>query len=206
MDKMKKKTVILLLAFVLIIGLAIGGTYAFLTDTTGEVKNTFVAGKVDIDLYEHPLKLTDGKTDGKTIDPNANTVTAVSDYKMIPGNVLQKDPTVEVLAGSEDCWVMVEVTEANNALTSNADGKYIIWTLTGDWELVEGTTNVYIYKEAVSAGAKLQILAGNTVTVNENATAADMAAAETNKPTLSFIAYAVQADDITKAQAWAQFH
>ena len=202
---MKKKTVILLIAFVLVIGLAIGGTYAFLTDTTGEVKNTFVAGKVAIDLYEHPLKLTDGKTDGKTIDPNANTVTAVSDYKMIPGNVLQKDPTVEVLAVSEDCWVMVKVTEANNTLTSNADGKYIIWTLTDDWELVDGTTNVYIYKEAVSAGAKLQILAGNTVTVNENATAADMAAAETNQPTLSFIAYAVQADNITKAQAWAQF-
>ncbi|MBQ1712543.1 MAG: hypothetical protein II185_01925 [Firmicutes bacterium] len=203
---MKKKTVILLLAAVLVFGIAAGATIAFLTDTTGEVKNTFVAGKVDIDLYEHPLLIENGTTDGKTIDTNADPVTSVTDYKMIPGNVLQKDPTVEVLDGSEPCWVIVQVTEANNTLTSDASGKYINWTIASGWTLVDGETNVYIYDTTVSAGAKLHILANDTVTVNQNATSADMTAAETDKPTLTFKAYAVQAENISKADAWAQFH
>ncbi len=54
---MKKKTLTIAIALVLVVALAVGATYAYLTATTGEVKNTFVAGgAVDqsaLKLYEH---------------------------------------------------------------------------------------------------------------------------------------------------------
>ncbi len=120
--------------------------------------------------------------------------------------MLKIDLTFEFLDGSEPFCVIVQASEANNTLTSDASGKYINWTIASGWTLVDGETNVYIYDTTVSAGAKLHILANDTVTVNQNATSADMTAAETDKPTLTFKAYAVQAENISKADAWAQFH
>ena len=45
---MKKKTVALLLACVMALGVAVGGTLAWLTDTTQEVKNTFTDSNINI--------------------------------------------------------------------------------------------------------------------------------------------------------------
>ena len=53
---MKKKTVALLLACVMALGVAIGGTMAWLVDSTGEVENTFtVSGMVFQDAYNLDL-------------------------------------------------------------------------------------------------------------------------------------------------------
>lgn len=43
---MKKKTLTAAIALVLIVALAVGATYAYLTAKTGTVTNTFVVGKV----------------------------------------------------------------------------------------------------------------------------------------------------------------
>ncbi|MCR5010098.1 MAG: SipW-dependent-type signal peptide-containing protein [Clostridia bacterium] len=198
---MKKKTFVMILALVLVLGLAVGGTIAYLTSSTDEVVNTFTIGKVEIDLYEHPLKVdADGKTDGKTIDTTKDPVKAVEGYQMMPGRELQKDPTVEVKTGSEDCWVFVKVTEANNALTSDATKKYINWTVdTANWEVVDADNNVYGSKVVKSAGDTVAVLTDDKVTVSQEVTSADTAT-----PTLTFIAYAVQAEGFdTAAAAWA---
>lgn len=105
---MKKRTVALVLAIVLVFAVAVGGTVAYLT-STANVKNTFTVGSVNIKLDE--AKVT---PDGKAVTP-AERVTA-NDYKLMPGHTYTKDPTVTVLKGSEKSYVRMKVT-FNNAAT-----------------------------------------------------------------------------------------
>ena len=91
------KTFVVMLALVLALGCAVGGTIAWLTKTTPEVKNTFTYGKIDIELYEHKYNAADNTLD------MSQKVDKVEDYKIVPGKDLPKDPTVEVKAGSEAC-------------------------------------------------------------------------------------------------------
>ena len=95
------------LAIVLVFAVAVGGTVAYLT-STANVKNTFTVGSVNIKLDE--AKVT---PDGKAVTP-AERVTA-NDYKLMPGHVYTKDPTVTVLNGSEESYVRMKVTFNNAA-------------------------------------------------------------------------------------------
>lgn len=104
---MKKRTVALVLAIVLVFAVAVGGTVAYLT-STANVKNTFTVGSVNIKLDE--AKVT---PDGKAVTP-AERVTA-NDYKLMPGHEYTKDPTVTVLKGSEKSYVRMKVTFNNAA-------------------------------------------------------------------------------------------
>lgn len=104
---MKKRTVALVLAIVLVFAVAVGGTVAYLT-STANVKNTFTVGSVNIKLDE--AKVT---PDGKAVTP-AERVTA-NDYKLMPGHAYTKDPTVTVLKGSEESYVRMKVTFNNAA-------------------------------------------------------------------------------------------
>lgn len=104
---MKKRTVALVLAIVLVFAVAVGGTVAYLT-STANVKNTFTVGSVNIKLDE--AKVT---PDGKAVTP-AERVTA-NDYKLMPGHTYTKDPTVTVLNGSEESYVRMKVTFNNAA-------------------------------------------------------------------------------------------
>ena len=78
---MKKKAIVAVVAFVLVLCCAIGGTLAWLVDSTSEVKNTFTYGDINIDLSE----------------------TTGDEYQMIPGNDITKDPKVTGEAESEAC-------------------------------------------------------------------------------------------------------
>ena len=49
---MKKKGWLSVVALVLVLCCAVGGTLAWLTDTTDPVTNTFTVGDIDIDLTE----------------------------------------------------------------------------------------------------------------------------------------------------------
>lgn len=84
------KILALLVAVVLLVSAAAGGTIAWLMAKTDPVVNTFVSGDINITLTEPSF-------DSSQI------------YKAIPGDVIQKDPTVTVLKGSEDCYVRVFV-------------------------------------------------------------------------------------------------
>lgn len=50
--RIKKRAGVLLAAIALIIGVAVGGTIAYLIDQTEDVVNTFTPTEVDIDIYE----------------------------------------------------------------------------------------------------------------------------------------------------------
>lgn len=172
---MKKKTLALVLALTLLVAGVVGGTLAWLTDQTTEVKNTFTVGDINIGLTE-----------------------TNRDYKMVPGNKLDKDPTVIVKAESEACWLFVKVTKSENLDT------FITYAIAEGWtELQDG---VY-YREvpASAADQTFSVLAGNTVTVNNTVTKTMLETAKTDAPTLTFQAYAVQKDNVASASdAWAK--
>jgi len=187
---MKKATKLLLVAIslALIVGVAVGGTIAWLLDTTPEVVNTFTTTNIDITLTEE-----EGGTN--------------KEFEMVPGNTIAKDPVVTVIEGSEPCYVFIEVVKSKNLDT------YITYTLDSKWKaLGDAYPNIYYYEGVVDASEAdqvLQILAGKTnyvdgyVTVNNTVTNQLMDEAKTNKPTLTFKAYACQeanvADPVT---AW----
>ena len=175
---MKKKLIALTAAFLLVIGAAVAGTVAWLTDKTVTVKNTFTVGNIAIELAE-----------------------TTSNYKMVPGQTIAKDPKVSVKAGSEACWLFIKVEEGNKV----AD--FIDYTIDPSWTKLED--GVY-YREAAAADTvqKFSVLTNDQVTVKNTVTKADMDAIEKQTvaaPTLSFTAYAVQKAGITTvADAWAK--
>ena len=89
------KIVTILLALALLVCCGIGGTVAWLMDSTEAVTNTFTIGDIYLTLVESPYN-ADG-TYGEAKEGFDNS------YPLIPGNSYKKDPKVTVLANSEDC-------------------------------------------------------------------------------------------------------
>ena len=172
------KAFVLLLALVLVFGVAAGGTVAWLVAKTDSVVNTFTYGDINIDLAE---------TTGK-------------DYKIIPGVDIEKDPKVTVKANSEDCWLFVKVVAAGDFVQDK-----VKYEIADGWTALEGQTGVY-YREvaAVTADTSFDVLKDNKVTVSDTLTKEDIKTITAeNQPTLTFTAYAVQKDGITDVNtAW----
>lgn len=182
MKKNVKKVILTVLSVALIVALSVTATLAWLQDTTEPVVNTFTEGKVDIDLYE--------TKDGEKVMANS--------YKMVPGDVLAKDPAVEVLAVSEACWLFVKVEEINDV------DSFLDYDIAEGWTLVPGETNVYYRAVADTDDVqKFYVLAGDNnnpngiVTVNSDVEMSDMnGLTEANRPQLKFTAYAIQSANI----------
>lgn len=115
----RKKLLVLLVVLMLLVGIAAGGTVAWLITQTEPIVNTFVKGDIDITLTE----------------PNFVTNTEDGRYKAIPGDAITKDPTVTVKANSEDCYVRVFVI---NWWTTETD-KYFQGSEAADWYNFNGT-------------------------------------------------------------------
>lgn len=174
---MKKKTLALVLALTLLVAGVVGSTLAWMTDQTAEVKNTFTVGDINIGLTE-----------------------TTTDYKMVPGNTIAKDPTVTVKANSEACWLFVKVTESTDLKD------FITYAIAEGWTALPGVDGVY-YREvpASAADQPFSVLKGDAVTVNSDVTKEMLTAKDFANPTLTFKAYAVQKDNVASASdAWAK--
>lgn len=174
---MKKKALALVLALTLLVAGIVGGTLAWLTDQTAEVKNTFTVGDINIGLTE-----------------------TTADYKMVPGNTIAKDPTVTVKANSEACWLFVKVTESTDLKD------FITYAIAEGWTALPGVDGVY-YREVPTSAADqtFSVLAGDAVTVKSDVTRTMLETAKTDAPTLTFKAYAIQKDHFATADAaWAE--
>lgn len=190
---MRKKLITAIIALSLVLCCLIGGTAAWLMDTSDDVTNTFTVGDINISLIEHAYETDDTDMISKTVS-NKNT------YPLIPGTVYAKDPTVTVKAGSEDCYLFIKVTETNNPST------YLDYTLnfTGWEKLEEG-----VYYRTVSKSDEDQswkLLANDQVKVRENVvkpgtTGTGVVVMPTVEPVLSFKAYAVQSANVANAAA-----
>ena len=112
--KLKNKSLLTVLAAVALVVTSVLSTVAYLTDTE-KVTNTFTVGKVDIKLEETVVDEDGNETDEKTDEGN--------EYHLVPGLEYSKDPTVTVLAGSEESYVRMIMTvyneEAVSAIVNN---------------------------------------------------------------------------------------
>jgi len=186
---MKKRTIALMMAVVMLFGVAIGGTIAWLTSKTDPVVNTFTVGDVEIKLNESVV------TENGTTQGNA--------YQLIPGQTYKKDPVVSVdrTKTNVDIYLFVKFEEVENPAT------YLTYTSTlttaNGWTQGDGTkipSNVWyrtVAKNETTISWKL--LAGDTVTVKDTVTKGNMADAA--KAQLKWTAYAVQKDNFTTAEA-----
>ena len=178
---MKKKNILLgALALILVAAVSVGGTLALLT-ASDNVVNTFTVGNVKIDLTE----------------PNYDG----DNQKLIPGTYIDKDPTVTVLADSENCYVRVKVTvPAALANYVTLDYNDTDWTLDGD--------GYYRYKALVPASAdNTQLPAVFTkVTIKEEVTGAQLEALGADDLKITVDAYAIQSASFADADAaWDAF-
>lgn len=177
-----KKKVLSIVAVVLVLCCAIGGTLAWLTAKSEVVTNTFAPSNIKIELKE-------------TTGPQ---------YKMVPGYTIEKDPAAKVLAGSEECWLFVKIEKSGNF------DQYLTYEPANGWEPVAEETNVYARKVTTAEiGTAYSVLLNNQVTVKSDVTEAMMEGLNTaNYPTLTITAYASQlyksaGVEFTAAEAWA---
>lgn len=199
---MKKKTLTIAIALVLVVALAVGATYALLTDKTDTVTNTFVVGKLKgsdtaFSLKEHAIYSQDAT--GKYVLKDGN---AESDYTtsntygaVVPGVNIPKDPTVKVdkLAGNAYLYVVV-----NNQL-----GAGLTYEMADKWTpiAVDGKQTLYVY----NAGEKLTPTSpaiSQNILKDDQIVVATTGVADGNT-TLTFNAYLVQAVGTgNAADAW----
>lgn len=224
-----------IIALVLVTALAIGGTLAYLTDSTETVTNTFTAGE--------GMEITLSETDFSDSEDTATE----NDFTIFPGSSEAKDPTVTLVEGSTSSYIYIDVIEylpdglkAANGTTDATFADYITYsvTTTGDykWTLVgtvtdetENTiTRTYVYTgtgavpyavTATDGDTDITILDDvSTSVLNDSYVGAvtypttittemlnNLDTATPDLPTLSFIAYAVQATNLEASAANAQF-
>ena len=140
--RVSTKLLVLLMALVLVIGCAAGGTIAWLMTKTDPVVNTFTVGDVNITLKEHVLDLTTGQW----ATPETWTDVGNQDIQVLPGREIIKDPTLTVLEGSEECYVRVfiKIFWGRAADSEFSQFEYYDWfDFNDDWSLrriFNGTT------------------------------------------------------------------
>lgn len=172
------KVMLVILSVMLVAGISIGGTLAWLSASTDPVVNTFTYGDINIELDE----------------------TTGENYKIVPGVDITKDPTVTVKGGSEDCWLFVKIVEnewCDKVTYELADG----WTALPD---VDGV--YYRIVNASETDQQFTVLKGNKVVVDDDLTKTKIEELA-EEATLTFTAYAVQTaevDDVTAAWSIAK--
>lgn len=202
-----RKYLLVVACIALVLGVAIGGTIAWLTDETDPVVNTFAPSNIGLTLEE----------------------TADDSFKMIPGETDAKDPKVTI-TNDVDAWLFVEIDESwTTSVTTTVDGnevtttytldQYLDYTLnTTDWirgDDKEIPASVWYREVAADADTKEWYLlqgkggyANGYVAYEDDVTVAMMSAITTgNYPKLTFTAYAIQkangdGTEFTAAQAW----
>ena len=178
---MKKRTIALLCAAMMVVGVAAGGTLAWLVSNSGAVTNTFTTRDITVTLTE----------------------TTGDEYKMVPGYTIGKDPTVTLKAGSEKSYVFVKVEKSNNV------DSFLTYEMAEGWIELDGENGVY-YRvvEASEEDQEFSVLANDQVKVKDGVTKEAMKALTSETyPKLTFTAYASQYmknndENFTPAEAW----
>ena len=179
---MKKRTIALLCAAMMVVGIAAGGTLAWLVAASAPVTNTFTTSDIDITLTE----------------------TTGDEYKMVPGYTIEKDPTVTVKANSEKSYLFVKLEKQNDFDEFMTYGMADGWT-----ELTTGSGIYYRVVDASTSDQPFAVLKDNQVVVKDEVTKEDMdVLTSATYPKLIFTAYASQymKDNDTPfsaAEAWA---
>ena len=201
---MKKKSILLTLtAVVLAMAIGVGGTIAYFTSTTEEVKNTFTVGNVAITLDEAEVTYANDEwTAGE------NRVQSNTYENVYPGAHLPKDPTIHVAADSQDAYVAMKVVVSKaaawktlaekHASLNNLETVFEGYT-EADWTKIaateQGDNLVYVYmweQGKVSANADLTLFTA----MNIPAELSSQEIATIDGFTVTATGYAVQAQGV----------
>lgn len=198
-----KKVAAMLLAVVLLIGVGVGGTLAWLSAQTNEVANTFTVGKIEITLTE--------TFNAKSVD----TLSANDKWvgKIVPGGTEAKDPKITVKKDSEKCYVYALV---ENNMKINDVFVVIPNIITTEWEVIGTDGNKTLYRyigtkadannivDATSANVECGVF--TQVTYVDNIT--ETTITQLDGKTIVIDAFAHQSDNIDKdtADAAARAH
>lgn len=172
---MRKRYKSLIIGAVLLITVTIGATYALLVTSSNAVVNTFTVGGVDITLTE----------------------TTGDKYIMTPGVTVAKDPTVTVLANSENCWLFVKLEKEKDFDFFSA------YEMADGWNALASDTSVFYRMVAkASVDQAFSVLKGNCISIKDSLTEEQLDAV-TENPKLNVTAYAMQNDGgMTIEDAW----
>lgn len=198
---MRKKTVAVLMAVMMLIGVASGATIAWLATKTDGLTNTFTVGNINIKLEE-------------TVD---------TDFHVVPGDKMAKDPVVTVIKDSEDAYVFLRMVVDNNDFDSVT--KLINWTMADGWTYIKNmetaevdTTKTdfttdgtyYFYRPYTTtdkdvpyyaiAGEGDKDMKNGFVTVNTGITKEMVDHADWEAPTIAFKAAAVQSQNLAEGE------
>lgn len=160
--KISKRTLIMAVSLMLALTVTALGTVAYMT-ASDTVTNKFTVGNINIIVDEKNVD-KDVAPDGTTPDRDQS-----NDYKLIPGLSQPKDPTVTVLAGSEECYVRMivemncyDVLKAETGLEGEALLEKLVGGIDDNWVLVgispEDPTEVITYEyryNSVTDGEKV---------------------------------------------------
>lgn len=166
----------ILIALALLLG-GVGVTMAFIASSSSPVINTFTVGNIALSLTE----------------------TTGTDYQLIPGTVVNKDPKLTVKAGSDTCWLFFRMT-ASQELAACAT-----YAAAEGWTLLSGSESVYYRQvDRTDVDIAFPLLQSNQVRIKATLTEEQLAALQAS-PTLSFTGYAIQNYGIATAEdAWQQ--
>lgn len=175
------RVLVALVAVVLLIGCAAGGTVSWLVSEPAAIVNTFTIGDIDATLTETQRT-----------------------YHIVPGVDIAKDPVATVVKNSEDCYLFVKIVEENWPNFTETDGttRKVDYAVAAGWTKLED--GVYYRDVGKSADDQaFHILKDDKVTVSRSLTKGELSAV-TPQPKLTFTVYAVQKSGVdTPAAAWA---
>ena len=178
------KIAALIAAIVLVIGCTAGGTVAWLVSKPAPIVNVFTVGNINATLTE-----------------------TKREFKIVPGVDIVKDPVATVEANSEDCYLFVQLTEANwPAFTFTEAGstaRKVEYTVADGWTKLENG----VYYRVVAkkdTDQHFDVLKGNRVTVSNTLTKENADAIQkAGTPKLTVAVYAVQKEGMgSAADAW----
>ena len=183
------KIAALIAAIVLVIGCTAGGTVAWLVSKPNPIVNVFTVGNINAELTE-------------------TAKTETTEFKIVPGVNITKNPVATVEAKSEDCYLFVQLTEANwPAFTFTEAGstaRKVEYEIEDGWIELKPLHGVY-YREVAKNDTEDQsfhVLKNDQVTVSNTLTKEE-ANAITAQPKLTVAVYAVQKEGMgSAADAW----
>ena len=190
----KTKALVLAICAVLLVVTTVFATMAYLTSTQ-TVTNTFTVGKVEITLDEAKVNANGEIVSGGNRESTEGRVKE-NEYHLIPAHKYEKDPTIHVDDGSENCLLFVKL---ENGLKDIIASKTIEEQMKGyGWTLIDSTNNIWAYNKVVAAGEHINVFDEFTLTENADvskyATEKDAQGNVTGGAFINLTAYAVQAD------------
>lgn len=164
---MKKRKIMMSVMSAALVGVvAIGGTLAYMSDKSNQVTNTFNLGSGYVEEGDHIGLWLDEKD---IANPGSRTEIGNEYKEMLPGSLVEKDPTFHLTTGSTDSYVFAQVTGVDAMI---ADGYYFTVAqpekltdpaesaFSDKWEKVAdngddtdaGFDGLYVYKTVVKGG------------------------------------------------------